>query len=185
MAWYELIDWQWFIYALLIVVANLFGSRSTNSKFKEVIKMLLYRTPDYRQAEDAEAQSFDRYKKQYELDNRTDTLVAKEQKLDVQALVDSKRESCLDKSLQRLMPDVAEQSDMIADYTDTRDDLDMLADAFEVAEAWRDRLGLGDDVSVGDVFEKIKTYEHELKERLKEANDNAKKTPQKDDPQGV
>lgn len=166
-------NWQLIVYPLLVVLQILLGNRNANSIIKEVLTML-YRTPDYRECEDTQAQSFSRTKPMYELDTRTNSLVKQENELDIQELINSRLDSCLQKALERLMPDETEKDGLIADFTDTRDDMDVLAEALDVAETWRDKLGLPEDMPTAAIFGEMTKYEQSLKTKLKEVSNNGK-----------
>lgn len=109
---------------------------------------------------EADGQKFSPLVPKYELNERTNELEETDP-LDIDALVQSSKETSLDRTLARLMPD-EEGDKVVADLTDTRDDLDFLADAMDVAEEWRDRLNLAPDVSINDVFKAMDDYNKTL-----------------------
>ncbi|UPW41912.1 hypothetical protein [Dipodfec virus RodF1_74] len=147
------------------------------NNLKEVEKSTMKtRMPDYREnltseKKAAEGQTFTRYVKQYRLNKVTDELEEIEP-LDIVQLIQSSLDTCLSASLSRLMPEQPEDSAVVMLDT-VRDDLDDLAQSLDIAEEWREKLNLGDDLSVSDVFAKMQEYSETLNKTIKEAKENA------------
>lgn len=154
---------------------HVFCKHDDNNKNLEVSNMK-QRTPNYREnltveQKFAEGQTFSPLVKQFKLDKRSGELVELEP-LDIQKLIDSSLDTALDRVLKRLMPDEQPQP-TFADMTALSDDLDFMSEALDTAEEWREKLGLSDEISVGDVFQKMSEYEKQLAQQLNQINNQS------------
>ncbi len=184
-------DWISLALSLVFCVGTWLSRRSSNKNMEDLF--MKFRNAFYRENSDdrkADGQTFSPLVPKYELNERTNELEEVEP-LDVDALVQSSKETSLDRTLARLMPDMADD-DVVADLSDTRDDLDFLSEAMDVAEEWRDRLNLAPDVSIGDVFKAMddynKTLQRDIASRRNVKTDKGVKVDeqtktQKNDPQ--
>ena len=131
-----------------------------------------FRTADYRQNMSdndklADGQIFDPLVPQYKLNKHTDELEEQPDKLDVQKLINSNKECALDKMLDKLMPyDETGADNLQGRIDDTYDDLDVLSEAMDTAEDYRDKLGLTPETSLMDVYRAVDKYRLELREEL-------------------
>lgn len=169
MDWLASLDWYSIVLTLIIIVINIISGRG-NSRLLQEVKNMQYRLPTYRQNEPAEAQEFSALKPKYELNERTNELVDSGEKIDIQKLINSAVDTCLERTLARLMPTDTDIDDKIVDLSDTRDDLESLTEALTVAEDWRERLDLPDTMSVQDVFKQIEQYEAKLRADIDTVN---------------
>lgn len=140
---------------LLVVLFFVRGksfSRKDKNKLLEVLQEVKYRLPDYQEKSKVSGQTFDRMKDEYVYDPDTNTLVKSEDKIDMQALIESSYETCLDSVLQRFIPqDPNLPIDKLAVMRQSKLDLMDLADLMEEAEKYRDEFGLGLDASFEDI----------------------------------
>lgn len=106
----------------------------------------------------------------YMLNEETNELEVLPTKKDIQAYIQSFEKCALDNILDAFLPGETAESDDVRDYTKTRFDLADVGEAFEKAEDYRERLGLGDDLSVAEVFKKMQEYANTLKSKIDESN---------------
>lgn len=166
--------------ALFFGLSAFFSARSNKSINKELQVMAKtqqqtestakYRAADYRDSVTPdtvpEAQTFNPLLKQYRLNKRTNQLEELDDPLDIQQLIDSKVETALDRTLARLSPQQPLDGAVTDCTEDYQDDLDLIADAMDVAEDYREKLGLADDVPVDQVFQKMSTYAEEQLKKI-------------------
>lgn len=138
-----------------------------------------FRKPTYRETltEDdkkSEVKSFKSLVPQYRL-NKVTNLLEESEPLDIVKLVQSSVETALSNVLERLMPETPKET-LYADYTQTADDLDILAEALDVAESYREKLGLSDELSAEEVFGKMSSYASDIEKKLKEIQSNVSQT---------
>lgn len=168
-AWY---DWASLALLIFVTVINwIRGGKSAKTVKEEFMK---FRDANYRadmslEDKDKEAQSFNPLITQYRLNERTNQLEELPDKLDIKELIKSELHTALEPTLARLMPDEDEDDKNLALIDTASDDLDALSEMFEVAEDYRDRLGLDPSVSVEDVFKHIQEYRDGLSDKLKKA----------------
>lgn len=141
------------LFEVLLLVALFFVrgksfSKKDKNKLLEVLQEVKYRLPDYQEKSKVSGQTFDRFKDEYVYDPDTNTLIKSEDKIDMQALIDSSYESCLDAVLQRFIPqDPNLPFDKVDVMRQSKLDLIELAELMEEAEKYRDEFGLGPDAS--------------------------------------
>lgn len=174
------------IYELISLVLAIIGMIVTfirTGSIKE-IKSMLYRSPDYqRDIKDEKApladnhkQEFSYLKTQYVLNENTGELEEKEEKLDLQKLINSSVETALDRMLNRFMPseNISESDEIFETYSD---DLAAYGEVLEMAEDYRDKFGLGADVPVEQIFARLTEESKKLKDSIEKAKfDQAVKT---------
>lgn len=111
-------------------------------------------------------QTFTPYRDDYLLNKVTNELEKKPIPVNVQEYIDSHIESALERALERFMPQNVEESDDVADYTERIEDLSSMAEAMDLAEDYRDRYNLPDDMSVKDIYAFVAQSAKELRERI-------------------
>ena len=163
---------QWYDYVLeygpmvvAIVAAIVMFFRTKNVKYiKEIEDIVKYRVSSEK-VKGAFTQDFEgtRYVKQYRLNKATNALEECEEPLDVQALVNSCKDYCLQECLNRFFPADDKKSQVVQEYDDTLDDIDSLTEAFNVAEDYREKLGLSDEANITEIFAAMEKRSAELK----------------------
>lgn len=150
-------------------------------KIKEVLDEMKYKTVATAAEIKSHVQTFDDggLRPVYRLNKSTGELEMTDEVINVQELVDSCKQYCLDACLERFMP--AEQPvDIIQQDMDRyADDLDFLAEAAEKAEAYKEELGLDAGLTVDEVYAAVAAQADALKERLA-----AFKKPQQEEQKG-
>lgn len=145
------------------------------------------RAPDYHQSaneNDESIQSFENTRTDYVLNRHTNELEEKPEKIDLQSLINSAVDTALDRVLQKLMPDGSEIPDTIeTDYENSIGDLDDLAQAMDIAEEYRERLGLPLEMSVSDIYKRVGEYSSNLLEQIKTKQGGNNNVTQKEDRQ--
>lgn len=177
---------------LLLAVLNCLTRGRYKNILKEVQKLITYRSADYRTNPDDvdKGTTFSRLVPQFRL-NKTTGILEEAEPLDVTALANSARNVELKTLLSKLEAGTGELTQQLkTQYNDYSDDLDELANALDVAEEYRAKFGLSEDVSVTDIFARIESERDKLKTSLdnvikaqhekSEVKDNAQKnvTPQ-------
>lgn len=141
----------------------------------EELKMK-YRTIDTREKK---SQSFTPYRDDFLLNSSTGELEKLPIPENVQEKIDSYVECALERALERFLPKNVTESDQIVDYTQSVEDLAVLGDAMEVAEAYREELGLPDNYSLAQIYAAVDARAKELKGQLGELG--KKKVDKKDE----
>lgn len=152
----------------------------TNSLFiaTEVEKMQ-YKTNDERVRS---KQTFSPYKKDYIYDSKTNSLIEKEELIDVNAFIQSVLPTAIETILKKYLDNnsiVTDDNDkLIYDYSDIRDSLEIQTDYINRAEDYRERYNLPLDWSVNQIYDFISQKSEELKNNIikstkKEDNNNA------------
>lgn len=144
--------------AIIIFFVNLANGKSFKSSFaqlKEDIESMKYRTADYQQQKNGTApgQSFTPYRKDYFYDRSTGELVEKELPVNVQDQIDSYKDVALKTVLNRLLPPGDEDDSAADDYYRLSRDLDTMLEAHDVAEEFKERYGLDEDLDMYEVFD--------------------------------
>lgn len=192
------------IFCVIVGINALIGlfNLVTGGRYKkftsEVQKLLTYRSADYRtNPQDIDKGTvFSNLVPQFRLNKATGCLEEAEP-LDVTALANSARNVELKSLLSKLEAGTAELSEQLkTQYEDYSDTLDDLANVLDVAEDYRAKFGLSDDVSVDDVFKRVAMERDKLKTSLdtimsaqnktkSEVKDNAQEAVQTQEPKVV
>lgn len=175
----QLNDWLFLVVLLVSTVINFFSNRGNNKNISEVL--MRFRSPNYQEKDKEVGQTFDKYRKNYVLNEATNELEETDELTDIQALIDSERPSCLEETLKRLLPDELKRElgkrSLYGECDLLADKLDRLSDAMDMAcnmaERIRVELKLGDDLSVDEVYEKAEDYLDNLQKEVK-ANETSK-----------
>lgn len=121
-----------------------------------------------------------RFKTQYRFNASTGLLEELPTKLDLQALIDSNRETCLAQVLEKFLPTSA-LVDEVAVASKNISKLDEMLELTKKAESYKKSFGLADDLSIGEVFAEVQRRADNAKSELarfiaqKEMIDNEKK----------
>lgn len=122
------------------------------------------------------SQSFSEEVTDYVLNENTNELVVSPVPKNIQDYIDSHIETALERALERFMePKNVIDEDVVNDFTSSINDLACLADAMEKAEYYRDKLGLPDNYSVGQIYSAVDKHAQDLKIKIKEAEDGKEK----------
>lgn len=161
----------WICLRLVLGIFEFISSKNTTS-LKKTIKgveeamKFKYRTESYQSENDydksAEKQHFNQYTDEYIFNEDSEELTATGGKIDNQAIIDSYIETCFEKVLDKFLPDGFGSTVQVptkavyGDFSETKKDLADYASMLEVAEDYRDRYGLSDDLNALQVFEAVK-----------------------------
>lgn len=127
-----------------------------------------YRTATYRETEDSPSQEFDRYKPVYRLNKATGELEMTDERIDIQELIDSCRDICLQSCLERFMPQEDATDEIQDNYDEYLDDLDGFTEYLDKAEMYREKFNLSDELSAEEIFDHVSEQANKLKTRLDE-----------------
>ena len=112
---------------------------------------------DYQETEPVKAQSFEgaQFKPVYRLNKSTGELELTDEVIDVQALIDSCRDVCLQACLERFLPQEGQEDVIQGQYDQYSDDLDQMSDLLETAEQYRDEFGLSPMATMEEIFAEV------------------------------
>lgn len=153
---------------VLLAIINCLTRGRYKSILKEVQKLITYRNADYRMNSEDEPQGtkFSNLIPQFRL-NKASGILEEAEPLDITALANSARNVELKELLSKLEAGTAELTQQLkTKYEDYTDDLDELANALDVAEEYRERFGMSEDISVSDIFARIEQERDKLKQSL-------------------
>lgn len=154
-----------FYIGIALAVLNSVITFVRTGSIKETMNMF-FRSVNYKEhlsdeEKKAQSQEFDYMKTQYALNERTGELEEKDEKVDIQKLIDSSVETALDRMLNRFMPETVEDSEEV--YQTYKNDLMDYADLIDRAEEYREHFGLAPDLSVQGVFDFVSKQADKLK----------------------
>ncbi|UPW41557.1 hypothetical protein [Peromfec virus RodF8_56] len=158
-----------YIVSVCLAVINMIITFIRTGTINKEINNMVYRSPAYKDSISEEekktlSQEFSHLKTEYALNERTGELEEKEEKLDLQKLINSSVETALDRMLNRFMPEVVEDKDEL--YQSYSDDLMDYASMLERAEDYREEFGLPAGMSVSDIFARVGKEADTLKSQL-------------------
>lgn len=170
---YECIALVGFVVSLIFNL--IMYARTRDIKYlKDGILLMKYKTENY-VGEKTKGQSFSNLKPVYRLNKSTGALELTDEYIDIQAEIDSMRDYCLQACLERFE---AQYSDDVSEaqnqYDTIIDDIDNVNQIFNIAEQYRDQLGLSDELSIGEVFSAMQKKSGELKSYIQSQNDKKK-----------
>ncbi|QXN75027.1 hypothetical protein [Microvirus mar9] len=175
-----------FVLAVVGFIVTLITKRSVSSAtktFKEIINMSDL-PKDLASKRVKLSQSFSEIVPDYVLHDTTNELERSPIDKNIQNYIDSFIETALERALQKFTVPNAVEDDTVVDYTQSVDDLASLAEAMEIAENYREKLGLSDTASIADIYSavdkesvKLKSQLNNYKERVE--NEKKNKTEQK------
>lgn len=178
--WFEIVKLFFFAICVLLV-------KGKNIDINSILEVLMkYRTSNFQDTEKVSGQNFVGLKPIYRLDKTTGNLVETGEFVDIQEMINSSIETCLENCLKRFLPDdTLEESNLEYNYSRAVDDLDAIRYATELANEYKDKLGLDPSLGVKEVFDEVGKYSQSLKGRLdlmakkKEVKDETQKNEQK------
>lgn len=166
---YLIISCVGFVAAVVIFVYNLLSGKTFKesiNQLKEDIDSMKFRTANYQEKEGRpEGTTFSQYRDDYFYDESTGELVRKELPIDVQAQINSYKDVAISKVLERLIPQETAH-DEVDEYYATKSELDILTDAYELADEYIDRYGLDEDSSFDDVIAYVNSLAVKQREAL-------------------
>lgn len=119
-------------------------------------------------------QSFETTRKDYVLNSVTNELEESPIPFDIQKYIQSHASTCLKCALDAFLnPDIIADGDnvtlvdSVGARNDMLEDLSYASEMFDMAETYRDKFGLSDDMSVSDIFAYVQKQADEMGERLK------------------
>lgn len=158
-----------FLFAIVIFLrtGNLKAFFENVEFISNEVEEMQYKLPDERVKT---TQTFTPYKNDFVYDKKTNSLIKKNEQVDVNALIQSVLPTAIETILKKYLDNGSivqnsEDKSMI-DYTDLRDDLEIMADYHETAEQYRDKYKLPDDWSVGQIYDFISAESVKLKDKI-------------------
>lgn len=133
------------------------------SDFEEVFK-LKYKTVN--SSRKKYTQTFTPEVEQYVLNPANNELEVLPVKKNIDDYIQSHIETCLERALERFLPKVQDDDNVVADYTSRVDDLASLGEAMEIAEGYREQFGLSDKASIADIYAAVDKSAKDLKAKL-------------------
>lgn len=160
---------EYITFAVYAVVSIVLFFRTKNIKYiKELNEAMKYRTATYRETEESPSQEFDRYKPVYRLNKATGELELTDERIDIQELIDSCRDICLQSCLERFIPQEDATDEIQDNYDEYLDDLDGFTEYLDKAEMYREKFNLSDELSAEEIFDHVSEQANKLKTRLDE-----------------
>lgn len=138
-------------------------------KLKEIINLIKYRTENYLDSEPRKAQTFENLKPIKRLNKSTGQLEETGEFIDVDELVKSSLSTTLDRILEKFLPVQNAGDELVAERNALADDIDVLQDSFTLAEEYKQRYSLDDNMSTHDVFKKLNEMYSEMSAKIAES----------------
>lgn len=159
------------------IISIMLYRKTGNIKYlKECVHEMKYRTPNYNVTEKTDkktgevvttivraSQDFSKLVPIYRLNKTTNELEKTEDFIDLQEQIESYKEVALQSMLERFMPKLVDET---ADFVNVKGDLDMLTECFDVAEEYREKLGLDDTMSIQEVYKHMTEYSKTLADNI-------------------
>lgn len=168
----------------LVVALIFFFVKKDASRIKNILgdDKMKFRSPDAviaqsQSKETAPSQDFTsaRYKPVYRLNKSTGELELTDDVVDLQEMLDSAKDYCLQACLERfLINQETPEDEVIQDYDAMLDDLDNLNVLYNAAEDYKERFNLDPALTVEQVFERVQKEADALKARLDKNNTGGK-----------
>lgn len=133
---------------------------------KEIFNMV-YRTEKNFDSSKVAGQKFSNLKPVYRLNKATNILELTDEVIDVTEIANSCKDMCMQSVLERFFP-----TDTIQDVEQKavdlmQEDLDSMQETIFIANTYREKFGLSDDLSISQVFDFVKSKSEQLKEDIK------------------
>lgn len=171
-------NWQMVAQIITIVLTTFCGimvfvrTRSVTTAIqvmKEVENLMKYKTLEENEKTRSRGTSFSPYRDCYVLNPSTNELEKLPTQENIQDKINSFLDCALERALERFMPkNVIEKDDVAEQYSQRQVDLADLANAMEIAEEYRDKFGLSDKMSMGEIYGFVDGQAKALKQRLDE-----------------
>lgn len=160
---------EYVVFAVYALVSIVLFFRTKDIKYlKELNDSMKYRTAAYRETEESPSQEFERFKPVYRLNKATGELELTDERIDIQELIDSCRDICLQSCLERFMPQEDATDEIQDNYDEYLDDLDGFTEYLDKAEMYREKFNLSDELSAEEIFDHVSEQANKLKTRLDE-----------------
>lgn len=137
----------------------------TNNYKKEIEKL----------RDNIKGQIFDRFRNDYRLNKKTKELELLDTKTDIQAIIDSHAEDCLNNILNRLMPTNVNEVPLVKEHKRTIDVLDELAVVNEKAEKYKKEYNMPADTKIEDIYTALLKISEDMKSKLDTASKGGEK----------
>lgn len=111
-------------------------------------------------------QIFSRFKNDYRFNKKTKEIELLDTKTDVQAIIDSHAEDCLNSILNRLMPTTVNQPEVVKEHKRTIDVLDELAVVTEKAEKYKKEYNMPAETKIEDIYAALLKISEDMKTKL-------------------
>ncbi|QXN75022.1 hypothetical protein [Microvirus mar7] len=145
-------------------VSTVFAALTTTEK---ELAMKYKTLQDNEKTREAAAQTFSPYRDKFILNPDNNELEKLPTPENLQEIIDSYLECALERALEKFLPkNVVESEEVADDYTAHVADLASFADAMDVAEEYRERLGLPDSYSMAQIYEAVDKEAKQLKLKL-------------------
>lgn len=139
-------------------IKYLLGGVTEEMKFKSRDEVVTRQAVDYTSS---------RFKKVFRYNKSTGELEETDEVVDLQEEIDSMRDYCLQACLERFECQYSDEISTTQQNVDVlQDDLDTLNSIYAVAEAYRDKYQLGDDVDIKDVFKAMYAERDQMKQHI-------------------
>ena len=179
----------WCVIRIILAIIEFKSShdvKTLKSNLKEICDdMSKFRLPDYQEDKNfdksVQRQKFSKYSPEYVYNEDTEELKATGGKIDNQAIIDSYIDTCFEKVLEKFLPDLIDKAQpdsdgVYGDSTQVKQDLADFASMLDIAEDYRDKYNLSDDLNAIQVFEAVKKLSDEQTAYVKGVADkNVKK----------
>jgi len=179
----------WCVVRIILAIVEFKSShdvKTLNFNLKEICKdMSKFRLPDYQEDKkfdkSTQRQKFSKYSPEYVYNEDTEELKATGGKIDNQAVIESYLDTCFEKVLEKFLPELINKAQpdsdgVYGDSTQIKQDLADFASMLDVAEDYRDKYKLSDDLNAIEVFEAVKKLSDEQTAYVKGVSDkNVKK----------
>lgn len=116
--------------------------------------------------ENIKGQIFSRFKNDYRLNKKTKELEQLDTKTDVQEIIDSHADDCLNAVLNRLLPTPSPVDTAVKEHKRTIDVLDELAVVTEKAENYKKEYNMPADTKIEDIYSNLLKIAADMKSKL-------------------
>lgn len=176
----QLIALVGFVGSFVLNLVMWFKTRNINYLLGGVAEEMKFKSRDEVGSRQAVDYSSSRFKKVYRYNKTSGELEETDEIVDLQEEIDSMRDYCLQACLERFECQYSDEVATTQQNVDAlQDDLDTLNSIYAVAEAYRDKYQLDDDVDIKDVFkamyaerDQMRQHINDLKEKQKGVNVN-------------
>lgn len=173
-------------YLILIFISFIFNIilfiKTGNKKYIKEVYDMIYRKENYQDTvvsknkditttvRDVQGETFSKLKPVYRLNKVSGELEKTEDFIDVQEVIDSCSNQCLNNLMQRFFPDLSQTSNDVVEFQNFSNDLDMLTETFSIVEEYKEKYNLPIDYSPSQVFDFINKKKSELNDKINNIN---------------
>lgn len=168
MDWMSLIkDFLPLIISAVVFLCSLFVTKSVKKSIKGVGEVMKFRMPDYKSSDTEKLQSFSNKAVAYDLDERENVLVQRDELVDLVKQIASVCDTSFERALQKYFGDPPSYTDGISEaYYGYKEDLEFLNEASQMCEEYRERFGLPLEMSHSDIIARIQSESDKLKSKI-------------------